>query len=477
MPKKTGPEPSAPTTPEPPEVEETPKPVRKRAPAKPAEGKAEARQAHRERFQDPPDEQPSDTSEDTSDWSRPAYADNPGEFEFETLGDQKADEFHRVMYYGPEGTGKTINVARMTELGPGRLLIINAEGGVKRRPLAFHGVDVNRVVLYPKPGDPLTFEGLERLYYRLAADLDRDPKSWVGVAWDSVTAIYQFLLDKVIEDEITKQQTILKRANKGRAGRSGNVVLRSRFDTDRDDFATMSNQFRLLLRKYRTLACHFAVTALLRRDEEEVPGTNRKRTVYGPAVSPALQTDLLGYMDVVIRTHVEENDSIGPVYWGRTAPTANERGKDRLGGLPVEMADPEMGRVHAYLNEDLEEDEDQRQRQLQRPAVRLARRSLSGAAPVIPDSRTPGSGPDQAVDEEMGGPTEESDEAQAAPPPPAPRRSGKRSPAERAAKAEVQADSKPPTPATNRAKARASTGRRTAAPKSPPREFNDEPPF
>lgn len=312
------------------------------------------------------------------DWTKPAYADDPGEFLFDSMED--ADEWYRVMFFGVEGTGKTTDVALVTRVVPkGQILMINAEAGAKKSALARHGVDTSRIALYPPKGQQLTFEGLERLFYRVQADLEADPDSWGAVVWDSATAIYQKLLDDVIEADMRKTAEILQRANKGRGGRAGNLTMRDRFETDRDDFAAMSNQFRLLLRKYRSLHCHLLITALERRDEDK----KAKTVTIGPAVSPALQTDLLGYMDAVIRTQVNEHG----VYFGRTQPTDVARGKDRLNVLPVEMVDPTIERIHLYVTGALTEDTDRAQRRLPDREV-ITRRSLAeGYEPVVGELR------------------------------------------------------------------------------------------
>lgn len=343
----------------------------------------------------PPTEQPplADAAAEekiVEDWTRPAYADDPGEFEFDMLSD--ADEWYSVLHFGPEGTGKTTNVAMVTRIVPeGRVLFINAEAGAKRRPLEHHGVDVSRIATYPKQGQQLTFEGLERLFYRIQADLAKDPKAWAAVVWDSITAIYQKLLDDVIEADIRKQAEILQRAGKGRAGRSGNITLRDRFDTDRDDYAAMSNQVRLLLRKYRTLHCHLLITALERKDE--VGKGADKHPEYGPAISPALSVDLLGYMDVVLQTRVTNEG----VYVGRSQPTETSRGKDRLNALPIELVDPTIERIHQYVIGELSEDTDPAQRQLPDREVRLRRRSLAEGYAEVPTVNAQG-----APDEERG---------------------------------------------------------------------------
>jgi len=471
--------------PVPPEVEkELDKPAR--APRKTAAERAAEREANKVEVED---------------WTRPDYASDPGEVMFDQMDD--SDEFYRVLWWGVEGTGKTTDVAMVTRIVPsteGRVLMINAEAGAKKSALAHHGVDTSRIALYPPRGQQLTFEGLERLFYRIQADLEQDPKSWGAVIWDSITAIYQKLLDDVVEADIRKTAEILQRAKKGRDGRSGNITLRDRFESDRDDYATMSNQVRLLLRKYRALHCHLLITALERRDEV---GKGKDKTIeYGPAVSPALLTDLLGYMDAVLHCKVNSNG----VYYGRSQPTENTRGKDRLNVLPVELVDPTVERIHRYVSGDLTDETDRAQRRLpdrevflrhslaeeypsfsaeefeansgaetaaqesvsaaepldppKRGGRRTARSSSPAAASTTPDKSAeppPGSDPDSPP----GGTTGKG------------RSSGRKPAADRAARAAVKADTEPPKsgPATRRASARAKSNAEQVS------GFSDKPPF
>jgi len=463
------------------------------------------------------------------DWTKPAYANNPGEVLFDEMDD--SDEHYRILWWGPEGTGKTTDTMLVTRILPdtGRVLLINAEAGAKKSALVHHGVDTSRIALYPPKGQQLTFEGLERLFYRLQADLEEDPGSWGAVVWDSITAIYQKLLDDVVEADIRKTAEILQRAKKGRDGRSGNITLRDRFDTDRDDFAQMSNQVRLLLRKYRALHCHLLITALERRDEDK----KAKTVEYGPAISPALQTDLLGYMDVVLHTKVNSNG----VYYGRTQPTETTRGKDRLNTLPVELVDPTAERIHKYVTGVLSEETDRAQRRLpdrevasrrsladdyidspeeeapyptkdgtpdgpplageeddppKRPARRRASASsgrTSASAPASAPEETASSEPesDAPEAESVAEPlkasgrrvrSEPPDEPATAEEKPAPRRSGRKTPADRAAsqaRSEVKAETEGTKsgPATRAAAERA----RKAKAAQSSSGFSDEPPF
>jgi len=266
--------------------------------------------------------------------------------QFHSLDD--LTEYLKVMYYGQEGTRKTTNALQMTKTGPGQVLLVNAEGGAKKTPLRKHGVDTARVMVWPPEGERVTFAGLEKLFYRVMSDLMTDPMSWLGTVWDSATDIHQALLDQVVEADIARQTEILAK-NQGR--RPGNIVLRDRFDTDRDDYKTMSNQFRLLLRKFRELPCHFAVTALLRIDEVG------RKPMQGPAVTPAIGTDLMGYMDIVLLTQVARFGD-AHVGFAQTAPDATHRAKDRFDVLPLELPNPSFDRIASYVSGALTVDND-----------------------------------------------------------------------------------------------------------------------
>jgi hypothetical protein len=477
-----------------------PAPAESTSPAEPetTQPAAEPDKPARRSRNKPADAKPDQPIED---WTKPAYADDPGEVLYDEMDD--SDEFYRILWWGVEGTGKTTDVAMVTRIAPkGRVLMINAEAGAKKSALAHHGVDTSRIALYPPKGQQLTFEGLERLFYRLQADLEADPSSWAAVIWDSITAIYQKLLDDVIEADIRKTAEILQRAKKSRDGRSGNITLRDRFETDRDDYASMSNQVRLLLRKYRALHCHLLITALERRDEA---GKGKDKTVErGPAISPALQVDLLGYMDVVLHTQVNSNG----VFFGRSQPTEDARGKDRLNTLPVELVDPTIERVHQYVTGVLVEEVDRAQRRLPDREV-LVRRSLADDYPDLPhhtqdgtatgeplagdeddpeppkrparrgsasSGRTRATAPASAppASETSSGDSETpSDESGPEEPVKPARRSGRKTAADRTARAQVKEEtegSKSGGPATKRAAARAKQVEEASG-------FNDEPPF
>lgn len=248
-------------------------------------------------------------------------------------------EFLRVLYWGREGSGKTTDALTLANLG--KIVVVNAEGGLKKNTLIKRGVNVDNVVLYPHPGQPITHEGLDEVYRTIKADLENDPNSWVGVVFDSATDIVQALVDAVSNDRIAKAKM-----------RGANIDQFDQFFTDRGDYGTMSKMFRDLLRKFRDLQAHFIVTALERRDVDEDTG----KVAYGPAVTPGIQNDLLGYVDVVL--HTKEADEDIPVYRALTKKAGKFRTKDRLDLLPRVLVNPTAERIIKYINEELTESTD-----------------------------------------------------------------------------------------------------------------------
>lgn len=260
-------------------------------------------------------------------------------------------DFTNSLLYGREGSGKTTAGARLANLssalppGKGKLLIINAEGGVKKRPLQNRGVDTSRVVLWPDPKkhERVTHASLDRICRRVKADLERDPESWVGVMMDSATEVHTAVLDSVQQKRV---------ANLTRMGRDVDPDF-----VDIADYGTMSKLFRDVLRKFRDLPCHFVVTALERRDVDKDTG----KPQYGPAVTPGLQSDLLGYVDFVLMCKAGDED--GP-FRALTQANSRYRAKDRFDVLPKVMVDPFIDRVVAYVNDELTRDTDPEQERL-----------------------------------------------------------------------------------------------------------------
>lgn len=240
------------------------------------------------------------------------------------------------LWYGDPGSGKTTDV--LTAANAGVVILINAEGGAKLRPLRQRGIDTSMIRLYPKPGQKVTYEKLESLYWGIKSELDTHPGSIVAVVWDSLTEIHKALLDDAVAAGYRKAQQQHKD--------------RDEFFVDRQDYGTMSEQMRKLLRRYRDLPCHFLMTALTRRDQDD-DGV----VTYLPAVTPALQTDVMGFVDVICHTTVR-GDGDKAEFQGEFAPVGKFRGKDRFGALPRKLVDPTFERVLQYVRDEVTTDTD-----------------------------------------------------------------------------------------------------------------------
>jgi hypothetical protein len=219
---------------------------------------------------------------------------------------------------------------------------------MKKNTLKRHGIDIDRIMVWPPTGESITHSGLDEVHRQIKADLADDPKSWAGVVFDSATEIVQALVDYVAGDRIDK------------ASRKGvNIDGIDQFFTDRSDYGTMSKMFRDILRKFRDLPTHFIVTALERRDVDEDSG----KVQYGPAVTPGVQTDLLGYVDLVLACSAAD-DAEGKPFRALTRSSGKYRGKDRLGVLPKVLVNPTVERILAYETGKLTEETDPLQKQL-----------------------------------------------------------------------------------------------------------------
>jgi hypothetical protein len=279
--------------------------------------------------------------------------------------------FLNILMYGNEGTAKTTNLATMANLG--RTLFINAEAGLEEIALRKRGIKVENIEVFPDPDDPneeVSFAAIEELYWQMKADLEDDPDSWFGTVWDSGTEIVKLLLEDVVEDRVEK-----KEAEKAK-GKSVSELLTNRFFTDRDEYGEVSGQIRWLLRRFRDLPCHFGITTLMRRDVDQEDG----KVHYGPAVNPAVQADMLGWMKIVCRTTADVIDG-KDIFVGHFRAEGKYRGKDRLASLPVAIEEPTFERILGFVKGDLiaEEEETPKVETIQARRQRLAAKQQAKA--------------------------------------------------------------------------------------------------
>lgn len=248
-----------------------------------------------------------------------------------------------LLLWGREGTGKTTDALRLTQCGKGKVVLINAEGGAKKKPLADQGIDTSRVEIWPPdeqgPGY-ITFDTIhDEVIVPLREALTENPDSYIGIVIDSFTEVARRTLEQAAADSLIKAQ---------RLGKS-----RDRWQTTLEDHGTSASMMRALLRELRDLPCHLVITALERRDVDQNTGV----VVYGPAMGPAVGTDTMGLVDLVGFCQVEE---IGTETF-RTAtftPTPLRRAKDRFGAMPVKLADPFADRIVGYITGDLDRSND-----------------------------------------------------------------------------------------------------------------------
>lgn len=260
-----------------------------------------------------------------------------------------ADEAERVRccYYGEWGTGKTTAAAHAAKLGP--VKHVDAELRLKPGPLRRLGVPVDQI----DPFRDVDFHNLRGLIENMREDIhdadtwdeaednDTSPTRWQALIHDSVTEIGQTMLTHVLEANVTDARN--------RAAKRGEVVTINPYEINIDYWGEMVEQYRRLLRDMRNLDCHLIFTAQERRDVDKNDGSVR----IGPGTTPALQSALMGYCDVVIHTYRQ-----GKYHLGLTEPGTKYLAKDSFGLLPPVMVNPTFDRVVRYVQEDLTIDTD-----------------------------------------------------------------------------------------------------------------------
>lgn len=241
-------------------------------------------------------------------------------------------DFVKICYYGDPGTGKTTHLAQLSRLGP--VVFVDAEAGVKRSAMVGQKVPIEAIT----PVRQITFEGLEKLFFELKGKLEDDPDAIAGLCVDSLTEVQKKLLEIIVQDSVARTR------------RKG--MERSNFEIYKEDWGVNTEQLRQLTRKFRDLPCHVGFACLPRRDVDD-----ESSVIYGPALTPAFQTDVMGYVDIICHTYTE---MVGDeeIFLGSFRRAGKYVAKDRFGILPKTMVNPSFDRVVQYIDGTLTEDAD-----------------------------------------------------------------------------------------------------------------------
>lgn len=235
------------------------------------------------------------------------------------------NDFARVALYGRYGMGKSTALAHAALLGT--TVVVDAEKRLKPGPLRRLGVPVENI----EPHRDVSYSMLKNLVRDVSERLYDDPTSVAAVGLDAVDEIVKLMVRQVLEKELGVAQA--------RADKRGEDIVLNPFDIQRDMWGMMTEQLRLVLRDLRDLPCHLVFTSHERRDLD-----NDGEVVIGPAANPALQADIMGYVDIM--GHVRMDNGW---YVALFDPGSKYQAKDVFGVLPKTMANPTMDRIVGYI--------------------------------------------------------------------------------------------------------------------------------
>lgn len=258
------------------------------------------------------------------------------------LSDEK--EFAKVLYWGNYGSGKTTAMASLAELG--MVHWVRIDKGLKAGPLRRMGIPVTNI----EPIDDLNPSSLENTVEEWRGNLHDNKDAFAGVCFDTITALIERRVE-VYTDEAWKEYLARSKRNHTEVDRA----LRYRAADTGDIYQPVTQEVGRLVRAITDLECHVAFAAQIRKDIDKVGGTSE--TQFGPAASPAIRGQLIGYCDVVIETAMDgsyEDDEEAGAFVGYPRPRAGREGKDRFGALPRILVNPTMPRIIRYINGELD---------------------------------------------------------------------------------------------------------------------------
>lgn len=166
-----------------------------------------------------------------------------------------------ILIYGEAGVGKTT----FASTAPRPILWLEAEGGTNSIGDTT-GIDIARM------------SGLES--YREALRYLQSPQ---GAQYKTV------VIDSISETQAAVLAEIMREVSATDAGRDEFAPLFS-------EWGKLTGVMRAILRSYRDLDANVVFTALVREDTDDLTG----KVKVGPRLSPALASDVPGFMDAVI---------------------------------------------------------------------------------------------------------------------------------------------------------------------------------
>lgn len=244
------------------------------------------------------------------------------------------DEYIGVLFYGNPGYSKTTCAATMATLG--RVIYVDAEHRLKPTPLRRVGekLGLDIPLANIEPYTDVSYQSLLELTEDIRDRL-RDGEPIVGVVIDSISELHRELLMQNVDDSVAK--AIAKNE------------YRHPTRTFQEDYGDMTEQTRRILRRFRSLPLHLAMTALPRHDVVQ----GQPYTAAG--LTPALLRDVQGMMDFILYmdynsfSQADGDDE----YSALTRALGPHDAKDTFGVLPYRMVNPTFPRLLAYVNGEL----------------------------------------------------------------------------------------------------------------------------
>ncbi len=280
----------------------------------------------------------------------------------------------RIVYYGDPGSRKTTYAMAAANLG--RIVVLDADHGLKARALRRHGIDTSNIEVHTE----MTYTSIQAKLFQVATRL-ADGEQIFALVIDTATVMLPYLLDPIAAKAIQRQRA------KG--------LDTSDFEISLDARGELSEAFRKINRQILDLGIHVILVCHVRRDIDQATSTVR----VGPAMPPGLQADLIGLYDYVLHCRTEEfpgleEDEGSALTRKRSIYVA----KDRYYALPPTFVDPTFERLLGYTNGEIVRETDPVQ------LAAVARRKppeggdpgVQTLTPTAPDAAVPETEPEDA---------------------------------------------------------------------------------